>query len=363
MSEYTIEELLDQAEDYELYDVQPFLLAQQAEKLAEASGRPEDLFLTKAKVAQYASHVDKIEEAMVAVAWCFANRELLDEIDPQDQYRFLWMLKNLLRKAVDLPAIRLEQIERVMQQTAEWYDEYGIGDQVIHLLRAQRSLIIGDTESMRQHWETARTLPRDSMSDCLACEADHRVHFCIALDDDEQALEIAKPILEGELSCSTVPHRTYSTLLYPLLRLGRLDQARQMHQAGYPKVHRRVDLVDPAALHIAFDVREGNTQQALERFEANVHNFMEITAYTDRYSFLVAAEFLFEVLGQDQSNCSVTLPKNFPLHREDGQYETATLREYFRAEAQQLAEKFDRRNGNDHYSNQHRKELRLEVGA
>ncbi|GFZ99988.1 hypothetical protein GCM10008018_52800 [Paenibacillus marchantiophytorum] len=38
-------------------------------------------------------------------------------------------------------------------------------------------------------------------------------------------MQVLKPILEGKLSCRTIPQNTYSLIIQPLLKLGEFDQA------------------------------------------------------------------------------------------------------------------------------------------
>ena len=48
---------------------------------------------------------------------------------------------------------------------------------------------------------------------------------------------------------------------------------------------------------------------------------------------------------------SLAMPKTFPLYREDGQYNTAELAQWFHEGALEIARKFDERNQSSYYQN------------
>lgn len=63
------------------------------------------------------------------------------------------------------------------------------------------------------------------LSDCRACTLANKTKALLYFGELEEALNVAEPILEGRLSCHSVPHQTYGDLLFPLLKANRKAEA------------------------------------------------------------------------------------------------------------------------------------------
>ncbi|MGR6997949.1 hypothetical protein ACU686_07345 [Yinghuangia aomiensis] len=75
---------------------------------------------------------------------------------------------------------------------------------------------------------------RDSLTDCDACERREQGRWLAEQGDDEGALEIFEPTLSGMRTCAEEPQITIADSLLPLIRLGRLDEARTQPPARLP---------------------------------------------------------------------------------------------------------------------------------
>jgi hypothetical protein len=58
-------------------------------------------------------------------------------------------------------------------------------------------------------------MPEDDLSNCAACLLDEQVSYTVYSGDNDRAVALSAPILDGELTCKSVPHRTYAKLLLP----------------------------------------------------------------------------------------------------------------------------------------------------
>jgi hypothetical protein len=78
---------------------------------------------------------------------------------------------------------------------------------------------------------------------------------------------------------------------------------------------------------------------------------MENRILHDRLRYLMAARVLLARLaaGGKQKN-KLNLPPSFPGRSEDGQYVTAELADRLLTMSKEIADAFDRRNGNDRYA-------------
>ena len=72
-------------------------------------------------------------------------------------------------------------------------------------------------------------LPADR---CRICDLNFEIRRIAQRGDYERALRLSEPILSGAIGCDTAPARTYPSLLYPLLHVGRKVDAERCFRAG-----------------------------------------------------------------------------------------------------------------------------------
>ncbi|MFD0329140.1 hypothetical protein ACFQZC_15570 [Streptacidiphilus monticola] len=78
-----------------------------------------------------------------------------------------------------------------------------------------------------------------------------------------------RPTFEGESGCDEEPHSSQALALLPLLRLGRLDEARAAHLTGYRKVRGREAELSTVGQHLEFCALTGNEARGLELLAEN----------------------------------------------------------------------------------------------
>lgn len=182
--------------------------------------------------------------------------------------------------------------------------------------RAHQELAFGRTADAVRVLEEALTHPRDSTSDCRACEASQLVRARAAAGQYERALSEAAPIASGRLGCAEVPHVTYGALMVSKGRLGQWDEAERDHQRGYPLVRRNDKLVLAIAEHLAYSVAAGKLTRGLDLFERHLRLAHEYPAAGYRLTFYRSAEYLFERLERaGDAPLKVRIPRSYPLPR------------------------------------------------
>lgn len=194
-------------------------------------------------------------------------------------------------------------------------------------------------------------LSSDDLSNCVACEMDSEVSFNIYGGKDEQALNLASPLLDGWRKCRAVPQRTLAYILLPLLRLGREKEARAYQRRGYAMIDDHREFLDHMSHHLLFLTLMGNLKEATRLLEKHYHWSEENTDLYDQFLFYRAAWLLLEtMIEMCTNNIKLRLPDSFPLASEDGHYQTSQLSEWFETRARSLASRFDERNGNDYFT-------------
>ncbi|CAM5406618.1 hypothetical protein SVIOM74S_02867 [Streptomyces violarus] len=185
----------------------------------------------------------------------------------------------------------------------------------------------------------ARPAPAPAYSDCEACEICERARTTPTAGDDERALRTWEPVLAGKESCREEPTRSVSYALLPLLRTGRTDRARELHLAGYRGCRRDPSMAQEVGRHLEFCALTGNEARGLELLAENRSLFGEVDSPLDLLGFLTGVEVLLqrvELLGHGELPAAGFAGRTWTV---------AGLRAEVRGRADDLAARFDARNG------------------
>ncbi|MBE3015264.1 tetratricopeptide repeat protein [Microbispora sp. NEAU-D428] len=179
-------------------------------------------------------------------------------------YSIHWQLKWMTHSLVDNPAVPLETTHRWLDELQSRYREHGYSARPVLTLRSMLAQETGDLATAAAAMEAAIAAPKDVMTDCDACEHNGWGTRREAAGDDEGALEFWAPLLDGTLTCAEEPHRVLGHALLPLLRTGRVDDARGAHLKGYHLARRTLSLRETVGRHIEFCALTGNEARGLE---------------------------------------------------------------------------------------------------
>jgi hypothetical protein len=177
------------------------------------------------------THADpRFETLFLSLAWCFGLSDAEPDRFPIDDV--LWQYKWVCTQAPRYASVPLEVLERLLQDLHERYVRAGWGRRGALQMRIEMLEATGRSEEAKALVPEWLAIPRDRGADCHACELDAAARLLGGLGLDEESLRVALPIVRGERRCSVVPHSTFGQLLAPLVRLGRLAQARRLYDQG-----------------------------------------------------------------------------------------------------------------------------------
>ncbi|MFE6156452.1 hypothetical protein [Streptomyces sp. NPDC057889] len=248
-------------------------------------------------------------------------------------WRFKWVA-NALRALPEVPLTGLRQ------WLTEMRDRYVKADLDLHPYYGQAYQLaahLGEDTSLAYELWAGRT--RTRLSDCEACEICERALYHLGTGDDERALRTWEPVLAGKDSCQEEPARSVSYALLPLLRTGRTDRARELHLAGYRACRRNPSMAGEVGRHLEFCALTGNEARGLELLAENRNLFDEVDSPLDLLDFLTGAEVLLqrvELLGHGELPAAGYAGRTWTV---------AGLRTEARGRADDLAARFDARNG------------------
>ncbi|MFI1068508.1 hypothetical protein [Streptomyces puniciscabiei] len=324
-----------------------------AEELAEAAeqfAEPVPLvhaLLALQKAYNYGSEPRKSPVVFARLLTLFDEQP--DIFDERLRHALFWRFKWVAHALRQLPEIPLASLRQWLTEMRDRYEKAGLGLQPYYGQAYQLAAHVGEDTDLAYELWAGRT--RTRLSDCEACEICERALFHLTAGDDERALGTWEPVLAGKESCQEEPARSISYALLPLLRTGRTDQARELHLVGYRACRRNPSMSGEVGRHLEFCALTGNEARGLELLAENRNLFDEVDSPLDQLGFLTGVEVLLqrvETLGHGA----------LPAAGYAGRTWTVTgLRAEVRGRADDLAARFDTRNGTTAHTDRRRARL------
>ncbi|MER5354541.1 hypothetical protein ABT093_29945 [Kitasatospora sp. NPDC002551] len=260
-------------------------------------------------------------------------------------WRFKWVATSLL----GTPDVPLTAIRRWHEEMRGRYRAAGHGLQPYYAQRFHLAAHVG--EDVQDAYELWAGRPRTELSDCHACEIRSRAVHHLRRGDDATALDVWRPVLAGEATCAEEPYVSHAQALLPLLRQGRLDEARSSHLVGYRFARGKSGMARSVGLHVEFCALSGNEPRGLEILAENRDLFGVTGDPVSRLDFLTGVEVLIAGLARaGHGELTVSGPPG-------ASWTVDTLLAHLRTEADALAARFDARNGTDAVSGRRRDRL------
>jgi len=289
------------------------------------------------------------ERAIVAFSWCLARFD--ESPEEYNAFDILWRFKWIVNNLHDFPTIPREKIAELEDELERRFTASGYSSRPVHVIRAGNAMTMGDKAAGLKHFEKWQLTERDGMADCAACEQNHSVVMLSHLHRNEEALSTAEPILAGRMRCAAVPQGTYGDVVRPLLRLGRLEEALDAYRKGYRLVSANPKYMEAIAEHMLTLLAADDVQKAVRLFEKHLPWAVATANPDSRFRFYNVATLFLEKLDQhSKRKRKLTLPSQLPCYDPQSKYDPAELAAWFAHETQQLADQFNRRNGNEYYN-------------
>ncbi|MEY9878203.1 tetratricopeptide (TPR) repeat protein [Streptacidiphilus sp. MAP12-33] len=275
-----------------------------------------------------------------------ANPKAFDE---WETHQLFWYFKWVTSGLLVTPDVPLASIRGWIAEMRRRYEAAGHDLQPVYGEEYQLAGHLGENELLA--YELWATRGRTDLSDCAACEARQRGDHHFRHGEDERGLAELQPTFDGRHSCDEEPHSSQTLALLPLLRLGRYDEARAMHLGAYRKVRGKEAELTDIGRHLEFCALTGNEARGLELLSQSRASFGFAASPSGRLEFLTGVQVLLARLEETGHGA---LPCAGPLGAE---WTVASLRASVAAQAEELAARFDARNGNDAFTARRRERL------
>lgn len=266
-----------------------------------------------------------------SVIWLAVYLDFIMHLDRNHDKKFgafinssiLWRLKWVLNHIVENPYKDFSEIYSCSSMLHYYYDLYGLGERSIHKIRVMQGIKMANKEIIEENLQKWLEAPTNDFDDCLACQYDDIIRAYCFLKQYDKALEWAKEILDGSVTCGEVPHATNSLIAEAYFYTNQADKAVAILEKGYPLIQGKMEFLRPISEFIRLYREMNMMDKAVAIFEENKHLLENCESPYEKMLFLIE---------------TVKLPID--------NKKTYTL------EAMSLATQFDLRNGNAYYLSQ-----------
>lgn len=317
-------------------------LLEEAVRLADTYQQTELGFSARMELTKATVYAGRADKAFTTFGWCLAHYDKQPEA--YNSLAVMWQYKWIVDKLDRFPTISLEQMEAMLEDLKQRYTALGYNERFYHQTKFVFAWRRGDWETAEWEYERWLAVPRDSISDCVACELDLQLDYLLSRDQFAEAYERVRPIVTGQLSCSqSVPHITFANFLLPLLQEGRLEEAAMFHERGYRLIHDQPGYISSKAKHLKY-LTIVDHARAISCLEKGLPEALASADPHSKFEYFLAASVLFAYL-DDREKQVLHIPE----------YVTEA---WLQEQTEMLARQFDERNGTTRYSDRIREELR-----
>jgi tetratricopeptide (TPR) repeat protein len=319
--------------------------------LAEAERLNEPLAVIEALGHQLKVYNYSSEKAKMFVPFARLLRmwdEHPEDFDAYETHSLHWVFKWVSAGMLDQPHVPLAAVEKWLGEMEHRYRIAGHSERAVRAAEFGVASHIGDLARAERAYTAWLAADRDAMADCHACERHAQGCWQAERGRDEEALALWRPVLDGEFTCAHEPHAALASSLAPLLRLGRVEEARAHHLRGLRLVRSMESMRGAYADHVEFCALSGNEARALELLAERPAYFTDEGQPRSRLDFLCVVALLMDRL------TALGLGER-PVPGPPGRSWTAgELAPHARVQALALAARFDERNGTGYVGEQAR---------
>ncbi|MEU0070493.1 tetratricopeptide repeat protein [Streptomyces sp. NPDC006332] len=294
------------------------------------------------KVYNYSSEKDKMFVPFARLLRMWDERP--EDFDEYETHSLHWVFKWMSAGMLDQPHIPLASIEKWLGEMEHRYRLAGHSERAVRSAEFSVAAHLGDVPRAERAYTAWLAADRDAMADCHACELHGQGWWQAQRGRDAEALALWGPVLAGEFTCAHEPHTVLASSLAPLLRLGRVDEARAHHLRGFRLVRPMESMRGAYADHVEFCALTGNEARGLELLAQRPTYFADGGHPRSGLEFMAVVALLMDRLTE------LGLGDQRVPGPADRAWTARDLAAHARGEALALAARFDGRNGTRHVS-------------
>jgi hypothetical protein len=321
------------------------LAVRQLLEQAIEDGDPDRIFEARQLMVEAANFSNHVDESMVEFAALLAQ---IDAEPHRETYHTLWKYKWILGDALRIPEIPLDRIAAMAADFERRLLAGGYSLRPLFSLRADIARETNDRRGEAALWKKFRATARDGMSNCYACEVDAEAEYRLHVGKLDESLEIARPILNRSVGCSSVPHRTFGRLLTPLLLADRTERALELYRTVIRLSRGKDQHVSSMVDCVEFQILTDNLAVAGRCLDSLWPVILRQHDPRSRFHFhrvaaLAAKAAQAQKAGGGAKEIRLRPPSELQLPTTTGKAPLADLADHFRTRAEEVAARFDNR--------------------
>jgi hypothetical protein len=272
------------------------------------------------------------DRMLVTFAWCWSR--FVRDPGRYSSFYMLWQFKWIIGNMWKCAAFSLEQLEALYALFREYCAKYGYSLRPGYGAYMSMMLGIGRPAEADEHYRLWRSAGRDALANCQACERHAMGAYYIEKGQYRRGLRMVRPILEGNLSCSSVPGSTHELAVNACMALGRSGDARAHADKAFRMLKGSGYLYEYGTLIAFYAI--ANRRKALLLLR-NTFPYVRLPVSDwEKLHYLVGVQFLLEQEGGTRRRT-----RSAGSEPESG---------WVSAEIERLVKAFDERNRNRHVS-------------
>lgn len=270
------------------------------------------------------------------------NKDVVDVYDLLWKYKWIWVC------AFDVPEIPKEQVDAIGEDYKARILQNGYSLRSYYQCKAVMYIRMKRYEEAKECFDRMLDERVDDLT-CEACEINFMLDYYLETGRFEEAYSRAQPLISKQTTCFEANLRAYMKLAYYAQKAGKPEIAADMcAHAEEALVGRERDeyMLLYLGLFVAYYFMI-NPERGWEYAERCISWSLR-TNQNKRYRF--SCDMVEALKYESRPEVHLSLPAEFPLYHSDGVYSVDELRGYFYRQAEELADKYDDRNGNSGYT-------------
>lgn len=282
-------------------------------------------------------------------SWCLTafdrDPSLFDDWDAE---MLRWYHKWAIAALRSTPRVGLAQTRTALDDLERRFRAQGRSLHAVYNLRCRIADHLGEETEARAWLARWRVANRDENSDCAGCDPSRQAELLAGWGEWDEAVQTIEPVLTGTPGCAEQPEKALVTVMVPYLRLGRYDEAAQAHVRAYRRHRHERDAFPFLAEHLRFCALTGQYERGLEILGAHLGWLDRPYDESSAMEFAAAGALVCRLAAEGGIDRMIDRPAY--RDRAAAELSVPALGADLLATAQDLAGRFDARNGTSHQS-------------
>ena len=260
--------------------------------------------------------------------------------NPEVSYHLLVAFKWIVEAAPEFPQISRQEIEGYFRMFKDRLLEQGYSLSIYYMKRCLFYMHI-DRDLAAANFYRFLDAPLDEISDGRALWYDQQSMFYLYIGQEEKALEAARPIFEGRMKSNALPQATYHDFIRYYLEHGRYEEAMRYAAIIEERVNGDPYYLDTIGTFLRL-AAVTDTRWGTALFNKNYPLYLSSKNPLLTMGFAIGSTHLLEAL---PDTAGLRVPAGSPLHGVCRAGDIGACARHMRSCAEDLAARFDARNG------------------